>query len=122
MDARIVPLSDVEEDSPVPLLHRKRVSGERILLAHVRLEKGCKVALHRHENEQVAYVVEGKVKWFLGEPGTAEHREVIVEGGTVLHLPSNFPHGVDALEDTLIVDLLSPPGDMGVDRMAKEKA
>lgn len=119
MDATIYSLSNVQEDSPVPLLFRRKVSGERILLAHIRLEKGCHVALHSHENEQVAYVVSGRMKWVLGAPGTPEHREVIVEGGTVLHLPSNFPHGADALEDTLIVDLLSPPGDMGIDKQGR---
>ena len=118
MDAAIYPLAEISEDNPVPKLYRKRVFGEKILLAHVRLEQGCHVALHRHENEQVAYVISGKVKWTLGEPGSAEYRGTVVEGGAVLHLPSNFPHGVDALEDTLIVDLLSPPGEMGIDRQA----
>lgn len=98
------------------MLFRKRVSGERILLAHVRLEKGCHVALHHHDNEQVAYVLSGRVRWTLGAPGSPESRTIVVEGGTVIHLPSGFPHGVDALEDTLIIDLLSPPGEMGVDR------
>lgn len=120
MDAAVYRLDDVAEDNPAPLLFRKRVSGERILLAHVRLEKGCHVPVHHHEQEQVAYVVSGQVTWTLGEEGTPERRQITVEGGTVVHLPSNFPHGVDALEDTVIVDLLSPPGEMGVDRMKAE--
>jgi quercetin dioxygenase-like cupin family protein len=111
-------LEEIAADNPVPLLQRQRLSGERILFAKVNLAKGCHVALHRHENEQIAYVVSGKVKWTFGEPGSADHREEVVEGGTVVHLPSNFPHGVDALEDTLIIDLLSPPGEMGVDRQS----
>jgi len=118
VNATVYPLSEVPEDNPVPHLFRKRVSGERILLAHIKLEKGCHVALHQHENEQVAYVISGRVKWTLGAPGSSEHREIVVEGGTVIHLPSNFPHGVDAIEETFIVDLLSPPGEMGVDRQS----
>ena len=120
MSAQVYRLSEVPEDNPVPHLFRKKVSGERILLAHVRLEKGCHVALHQHENEQVAYVVQGRVKWTLGAPDSPDRRELVVEGGMVLHLPSNFPHGVDALEDTLIIDLLSPPGAMGVDAQAPQ--
>jgi hypothetical protein len=38
-----------------------------------------------------------------------------MQGGEVLHLPSNLPHAVEALEETHILDMLSPPGPMGVD-------
>jgi quercetin dioxygenase-like cupin family protein len=120
MDATIYRLDELQQDGPVPLLRRRQIFGERILFAQVRLEKGCHVDLHAHENEQIAYVVSGKVKWYLGEPGTPERREFVAEGGTVIHLPSGFPHGVDALEETLIIDLLSPPGPMGVDRIGAQ--
>lgn len=100
----------------MPHLFRKRVYGERILLADVQLKAGCHVDLHNHESEQIAYIVSGKVKWTLGAEGSPERREVVLGGGSILHLPSNFPHGVDAIEDTHIIDLLSPPGEMGVDR------
>ena len=116
MNAKIYALNEVAQDNPVPRLLRRRVTGDRILFAEVHLQAGCHVALHDHENEQIAYIVSGKVKWTLGAEGSAERREIILEGGNVLHLPSHFPHGVDALEDTLIIDLLSPPGEMGVDR------
>jgi len=116
MDASLQKLSEVAEDHPIESIARRRVFGEKILFAEVHLAKGCHVAPHRHESEQIAYVVRGKVKWTLGDPGTPEHREVVAESGTVVTLPSNFLHGVDALEDTLVIDLLSPPGEMGVDR------
>ena len=116
MDARIYPLEEVSQDNPVPHLLRRKITGERILFAEVHLKAGCHVALHNHENEQIAYIVSGKVKWTLGAEGSPERREIVLEGGNVLHLPSHFPHGVDAIEDTLIIDLLSPPGEMGVDR------
>lgn len=64
----------------------------------------------------MSIIVSGKIKWILGE----ERREVIVEGGSILHLPSNFPHGVVAIEETLIYDILSPVGLMGIDRQGKE--
>ena len=120
VNATVYPLSEVASDNPIPLLYRKRVFGERMLLAQVHLKAGCHVALHHHENEQVAYVVRGKVRWILGEPGTSEHREVVAGEDTVIHLPSHFPHAVHAMEDTLIIDLLSPPGEMGIDRQSSE--
>ena len=54
----------------------------------------------------------------LGTEGKADYREVVVAGGEVLHLPSELPHSCRALEDTLILDLFSPPSaTTGVDRM-----
>lgn len=116
MDATIRKLHDVERDTPIDLLGRRRVFGEKMLWAYVDLKEGCNVATHHHENEQIAFVISGKVLWKLGNEGSPNYREEIVEGGTVIHLPSNFPHGVVALEDTQILDVLSPPGEMGVDK------
>ena len=39
--------------------------------------------------------------------GTPE--ELVVAAGEVLHIPSNLPHKAEALEDTLDVDVFSPP-------------
>ena len=37
------------------------------------------------------------------------NEEVVVRAGEVLHIPSNLPHKAEALEDTLDVDVFSPP-------------
>ncbi|MEA2554578.1 MAG: hypothetical protein QOJ65_2754 [Fimbriimonadaceae bacterium] len=91
------------------------ITGEKMMVARVHLEKGCHVATHFHESEQIAIVVSGRVRWGLGGEGTPERREVEMRGGEVMLLPSNVPHSVDALEDTEIIDVLSPVGPMGVD-------
>ena len=116
MDALVVGLEQLEEDQPIDRLARRRLFGENMLWAHVRLAAGCHVAQHSHPNEQIAFVISGCVRWRLGAEGSAEYREQEVCGGTVVHLPGGFPHGVDAVEDTVILDVLSPPGEMGVDR------
>jgi len=64
------------------------------------------VPKHAHENEQLTYILEGALKFFVGEDGG---HEVVVRAGEVLHLPSNVPHEAHALEDTLDVDVFSPP-------------
>ncbi len=120
MDPLVHSWDSIEADHPVPLLSRKRVTAERVLIARVELEPGCEVAMHSHEMEQVACVMSGRVMFHLGEPGTSEFRDVEVGAGQVVELPSNFPHGVTALEPTLIVDILSPPGAMGVDQKKSE--
>ncbi|HJP82149.1 MAG TPA: cupin domain-containing protein [Fimbriimonadaceae bacterium] len=106
--------SMIPSDHPVELLHRQKIEGEQMLLARVHLEKGCHVALHHHVSEQMAIVIAGRVEWTLGEEGTVQEK-VVMSFGEVLHIPANVWHGVDALEDTLIIDVLSPPGAMGVD-------
>jgi len=88
------------------LLSRRLITGDRMMLAHVYLKKGCVVPRHAHENEQLTYILEGALKFFVGNEG---EEEVVVRAGEVLHLPSNVPHEAHALEDTLDVDVFSPP-------------
>jgi quercetin dioxygenase-like cupin family protein len=89
-----------------PLLGRRLISAERIMLAHVQLKKGCLVPRHSHENEQLTYILSGALHFWLGED---ESEEVVVRAGEVLVIPSNLPHKALALEDTLDMDVFSPP-------------
>jgi quercetin dioxygenase-like cupin family protein len=106
---------EAPEDRPIALLTRHKILGEKMFAARVFLEKGCHVATHQHDSEQISIHVSGKALWRLGAPGTDEYREVVVQGDQVMVLPSNELHCVDALEDTLIYDILTPIGPMGVD-------
>jgi len=115
MDATDFRWDDVADDNPIRLLTRRIVKGEKAMVARVFLEKGCHVATHHHESEQIAIIISGEVLWKVGEPGSPEFREAILYGGQVMVVPSNVPHSVDAIEDTLIFDVLSPIGPMGVD-------
>jgi quercetin dioxygenase-like cupin family protein len=98
--------SDMEEEKVTDLLSRKLITGERMMLAHVYLKKGCIVPKHSHENEQLTYILEGALRFWIGEDGK---EELVVAAGEVLHIPSNVPHKAEALEDTLDVDVFSPP-------------
>jgi quercetin dioxygenase-like cupin family protein len=97
---------DVPKEKLNDLLDRRLVTGERIMLAHVYLKKGCLVPRHSHENEQFTYVLEGALRFWLGAD---EEEECVVRSGEVLTIPSNLPHKALALEDTLDVDIFSPP-------------
>ena len=88
------------------LLDRRLVTGDRIMLAHVYLKKGCVVPRHQHDNEQITYILEGALHFWIGED---EKQELVVRAGEVLHIPSNVWHKAEALEDTLDVDVFSPP-------------
>jgi quercetin dioxygenase-like cupin family protein len=87
-------------------LGRRLIATERMMLAQVYLEKGCIVPKHSHENEQLTYILEGTLRFWLGED---ENEIVDVTAGEVLHIPSHLPHKAEALETTLDVDVFAPP-------------
>ncbi|MCY3679453.1 MAG: cupin domain-containing protein [Gemmatimonadetes bacterium] len=89
-----------------PLISRSLITGERAMLAHVYLKKGAVVPMHSHDNEQITYVLEGALQFRIGDDGP---QELVVRSGEVLHLPSNVPHEAVALEDTIDVDVFTPP-------------
>jgi len=98
--------TDVPKEELNPEISRQLISGERMMLAHVFLEKGCIVPQHSHENEQLTWIVEGGLRFWLGE----DESEVLdVLAGEVLHIPSHLPHKAQALETTLDVDIFCPP-------------
>lgn len=89
-----------------PLISRSLITGERAMLAHVYLKKGAVVPMHSHDNEQITYVLEGALRFRIGNGGPDD---LVVRTGEVLHLPSNVPHEAEALEDTIDVDVFTPP-------------
>jgi quercetin dioxygenase-like cupin family protein len=85
---------------------RRIITGERMMIAQINLQKGDEVPRHSHENEQVTYVLKGALRLWLG---AHDEREVTVRTGEVLVIPSHLPHRALALEDTLDVDVFCPP-------------
>ena len=98
--------NDMEKEKVTNLLDRRLITGDRMMLAHVYLKKGCVVPRHQHENEQLTYVLEGALHFWIGED---EAEQIVIRAGEVLHIPSNVWHKAEALEDTLDVDVFSPP-------------
>lgn len=93
-----IPLEDLN-----PLLQRQFVVGQEIMLSRVLLKKGCIVPLHSHHNEQLTYIVEGALKFYI------DGKEIVVHAGEVLCIPANMPHKAEALEDTVDLDVFTPP-------------
>jgi quercetin dioxygenase-like cupin family protein len=97
---------DMPRETLSPSIGRRLIATDRMMLAHVYLLKGSIVPRHEHENEQLTYILEGKLRFWLGDD---EGEVVDVGAGEVLHLPSHLPHKAEALEDTLDVDIFCPP-------------
>jgi quercetin dioxygenase-like cupin family protein len=93
----------------MPLIDRRRIIGDKMMISEVHLRRGFKVPTHQHENEQFAIVLSGRIRFGLGADGAPDRYEATLTGGEVIHLPSNLPHSAEALEDTHILDLFSPP-------------
>lgn len=100
----------------MPLIARRRIIGSKVMLSEVRLSKGFKVASHSHDNEQMAVVLSGEMRFGLGAEGSRHWREIIARNGEVVHLPSNVPHSAEAIVDSVLIDVFSPPSEKtGVD-------
>jgi len=97
---------DLPREQLSPLIGRRLVTGERLMIAHVYLDEGALVPKHEHDNEQLTYILKGCLRFALGDDGS---QVVEVRAGEVLHIPSGLPHEAVALEDTLDVDVFAPP-------------
>ncbi len=95
--------NDIEIEPLNPLLGRQMVTGDKLMLARVLLKKGCVVPEHSHENEQLTYILEGALKFWI------DGREIVVHAGEVLCIPAKLPHKAEAVEDTVDLDVFYPP-------------
>ena len=95
--------NDVEKEKLNDLLDRQMITGEQLMLARVLLKKGCVVPEHSHVNEQLTYILEGALKFWI------DGKEIVVRSGEVLCIPPHMPHKAEALEDTVDLDVFYPP-------------
>ncbi len=97
---------DIPKERVTDAISRRLFTGDRMMIAHVYIDKDAIVPKHAHENEQLTYILEGALRFWIGENG---EEEVVVNAGEVLYIPSNVPHKAQALSDTFDVDIFSPP-------------
>jgi quercetin dioxygenase-like cupin family protein len=83
-------------------LSRQVVFGEKGTLAQLFIKRGGAIVRHSHISEEYASIVSGAVRYVFDD------REVVVNAGEVLVVPSNVPHSVIALEDAVAVFFFSP--------------
>jgi quercetin dioxygenase-like cupin family protein len=93
----------VELETLNALLQRQVLSGQSVMLARILLKKGCIVPLHSHHHEQVSYVLEGALEFRI------DGRKIAANPSDVLIIPSHMPHEVEALADSVSLDIFSPP-------------
>jgi unsaturated pyranuronate lyase len=102
-ELRYIPWDSVPVEELNPLLGRHFVVGQNVMLARVLLKKGCIVPEHSHPNEQITFIAEGALKFWI------DGKIIVVNAGEVLTIPPNMPHKAEALEDTVDFDVFNPP-------------
>jgi quercetin dioxygenase-like cupin family protein len=101
--AKYTKWDDIEVESLNALIGRQMIVGTNVMVARVLLKKGAIVPMHSHHNEQVSYILEGALRFFI------DGREITVSAGEVLCIPPHMPHEAIALEDTVDLDIFNPP-------------
>lgn len=94
--------SDITVEQMTPLVTRQVIHAENITIARIGIKAGGAVPTHSHLNEQVLNMISGRMKVVV------DGIEMVLHGGQTLVLAPNVPHSVEALEDTVAVDVFSP--------------
>jgi quercetin dioxygenase-like cupin family protein len=84
---------------------RQVVHTETMTIARIHLTAGAVVPRHEHPHEQVATVLEGSLRFVVGD------EESLVSAGESFVIPGGVPHQVEAIADSLVLDVFSPVRD-----------
>jgi quercetin dioxygenase-like cupin family protein len=95
--------AEIEPEQMNALTTRQYVVGTNTMLARLVLKKGAVVPPHHHFHEQISHVIEGALIFHI------DGKEVLVRAGEILCIPPHVPHAVDALEDSVALDIFNPP-------------
>lgn len=96
-------LHDLRAEVVNPSMTRRLLWGERIMAAWMEFKQGFLVPMHQHDNEQLTYCLSGLMRFRFSD------REVLLRPGEVLLIPGGVPHEAEMLEDTMEMDVFSPP-------------
>jgi len=82
------------------------IKGEEMTFLEIRYAAGVGAPLHTHTHESIAYVVSGKVKSTVGSTA------FIMGPGDVCRHPKGVLHGLEAIEDSVVVEIKAPAPDL----------
>jgi len=77
--------------------------GEKLELLWLEIKGGTTVPEHAHPHEQAGYILKGKFRANVGG------KEAMLGKGHYCWIPSNVPHSGFVEEDTIIIEVYSPP-------------
>ncbi len=98
----MIKIAEVKQKKLIEGIIGQYVHGATTTLGYVTLAKGSQLPLHHHPQEQLTYMLDGKLEMHIGD------ELVVLEPGTVKVIPSNTPHSAVALTDCKLIDVFSP--------------
>jgi quercetin dioxygenase-like cupin family protein len=76
--------------------------NQDMMLCEIAFEKGAVGQIHAHPHTQISYVLRGRFVFTLGD------ETVVTEAGDAVLIESNTPHGVQAQEEGVLLDVFHP--------------
>jgi len=86
----------------VGVTYKTLALGIRTLLSEFRLEKGSVIPNHKHPHEQTGYMISGRMSF------TINGEIYNTEPGDSWCIPSNVEHGVEVIDDSVVIEVFSP--------------
>ncbi|MGJ3239505.1 MAG: cupin domain-containing protein [Anaerolineae bacterium] len=103
-DGYFVGTQDTEQIEMIEGVHRRTMATtDEAMLCQFVLETDAVVPTHHHMNDQVGYVVSGKIEMTIGD------KVQVLKPGDSYAIPGGIHHSAIALEDSVIIDVFSPP-------------
>ncbi len=94
--------NDIPREQMNEFVVRQVIHGTNTTISRLELKKGAVVQKHHHVNEQMTVMVSGKLRFVFPE------KTMDVVGGEVMEIAPNLPHSVEALEDSIAIDVFAP--------------
>ncbi len=96
-------LDRIPEEKVTDRITRRIVTGEKEMVVFWRMKAGAHAAAHRHPNEQIFWMLSGKMEFRLG------NEKKTCGPGDVGVIPAGVEHEAWFSEDTEVIDIFSPP-------------
>ena len=96
------PIKDIPPKALAAGLTGYYAHGDKMTLGYVEIKAGSNLAEHKHEHEQITYIISGEMDMIVG--GTIYH----LKTGMYHVIPSNVLHGAHAITDCKVIDVFNP--------------
>lgn len=89
---------------PAPGVRLRTVAhGQSTHMVEFQLKAGADVPRHSHPNEQIGYLVSGRLRLVI------KGNEHVFEPGGSWCIPGDIVHEAQVLEDSVVIEVFSPP-------------
>jgi quercetin dioxygenase-like cupin family protein len=100
---KVVRLSEAKALQPEAGLERRILThSPSLMLVEHRMKRGWKGARHAHPQEQLVYVLSGRLRF------TLDTQSFEIVAGDSFIVPGNVEHEAAALEDCIVIDVFHP--------------